>query len=120
MGLFSAGLLIGRILASEMWGAYFQEGLIFYLLLIFFFLGGGGGYYRNHGISYFVKAFVILRMDQGYVPLVESKKEFSVTDFSDLRFSMEREIQKRIYNHKNTRYHSLINEGKETGNNVIC
>ena len=27
--------MIGRISASEIWGAYFQEG--------FFFLGGGGG-----------------------------------------------------------------------------
>ena len=31
MGLCSGGLIIGRIFASEIWGAYFQEGL---------FLGG--------------------------------------------------------------------------------
>ena len=36
MGLYSGGLIIGRIFASEIWGAYFREGL-------FFFLGGGGG-----------------------------------------------------------------------------
>ena len=36
----------------------------------------------------------------GCVPLVESKKGFGVTDFSDLQFSVERQIQKRIYNHK--------------------
>ena len=34
MGLYSGGLIIGRIFASEIWGAYFREG---------FFLGGGGG-----------------------------------------------------------------------------
>ena len=35
MGLYLGGLIIGRIFASEIWGAYFQEGL--------FFRGGGGG-----------------------------------------------------------------------------
>ena len=39
MGLYSGGLIIGRICASEIWGAYFQEGLFIYL----FFLGGWGG-----------------------------------------------------------------------------
>ena len=39
MGLYSGGLVIGRIFASEIWGAYFREGLL--LLLFFFFLGGG-------------------------------------------------------------------------------
>ena len=34
MGLYSEGLIIGRIFASEIWGTYFREG---------FFLGGGGG-----------------------------------------------------------------------------
>ena len=28
MGLFSGGLVIGRIFASEIWGAYFREGLL--------------------------------------------------------------------------------------------
>ena len=37
MGLYSGGLIIRRIFASEIWGAYFREGLLF-----FFFLGGGG------------------------------------------------------------------------------
>ena len=41
------------------------------------------------------------RVNIGCVPLVESIKGFGVTDFSDLRFSMERQIQKRIYNHRN-------------------
>ena len=36
MGLYLGGL-IGRIFASEIWGAYFREGLF-----IFFFGGGGG------------------------------------------------------------------------------
>ena len=34
MGLYSGGLIIGRIFASEIWGTYFREGLS---------LGGGGG-----------------------------------------------------------------------------
>ena len=34
MGLYSGGLIIGRIFASEIWGAYFREG---------FFLGGRRG-----------------------------------------------------------------------------
>ena len=38
MGLYSGGLIIGRICASEIWGAYFQEG---------FFFWGGGAYCRN-------------------------------------------------------------------------
>ena len=28
MGLYSGGLIIGRIFASEIWGAYFREGLL--------------------------------------------------------------------------------------------
>ena len=36
MGLYSGGFIIGRIFASEIWGALFREGL-------FFFFGGGGG-----------------------------------------------------------------------------
>ena len=43
MGLYSEGLIIGWIFASEIWEAYFWEGL---LLLLFFLLGlgwGGGG-----------------------------------------------------------------------------
>ena len=38
MGLYSGGLVIGRIFASEMWGAYFREGL---LLFLFFWAEGG-------------------------------------------------------------------------------
>ena len=40
--MFRTGLIIGRIFASEIWGADFREGLFIYL-----FLGGGGAYYRN-------------------------------------------------------------------------
>ena len=36
MGLYSGGLIIGRIFASEIWWAYFREGLFL-----------GGHYYRN-------------------------------------------------------------------------
>ena len=38
--------IIGRIFASEFWGAYFREGLLLLLLFFFFFFffwGGGGG-----------------------------------------------------------------------------
>ena len=45
MGLHSGGLIVGRISASEIWGAYFSEGLFIYLFI--FSGGGGGGYYRN-------------------------------------------------------------------------
>ena len=34
MGSYTAGLIIGRIFASEIWDAYFRDGL---------FLEGGGG-----------------------------------------------------------------------------
>ena len=30
MGLYSGGLIIGRIFASDIWGAYFREGLFFW------------------------------------------------------------------------------------------
>ena len=48
MGLYSGGLIIGRIFASEIWGAYFREGLFCFLFVLFcfcfcFFFGGGGG-----------------------------------------------------------------------------
>ena len=46
MGLYLGGLIIGRIFTSEIWGAYFQEGL-FLFFYSFFSLGGGGIYYRN-------------------------------------------------------------------------
>ena len=49
MGLYLGGLIIGRIFASEIWGAYFWEGL---------FCGGGGGggaYYWNFTV--FVHVF---------------------------------------------------------------
>ena len=45
MGLYSGGLIIARISASEIWGG----GLIFgraYVSFSFFFFGGGA-YYRN-------------------------------------------------------------------------
>ena len=47
MGLYSGGVNIGRIFASEIWGAYFRDGLFFiylFYLFNFFFLGGGGAY----------------------------------------------------------------------------
>ena len=34
MGLHSGGLIIGRIFASEIWGAYFREGLFLEGLII--------------------------------------------------------------------------------------
>ena len=59
MGLYSGGLISGRIFASEILGAYFRKGLFIYLFIIlfvclfilflflfiylfyYFFLGGG-------------------------------------------------------------------------------
>ena len=43
MGLYSGGLIIGRIFASEIWVGYFWEGLFLFINFFFFFLGGGGG-----------------------------------------------------------------------------
>ena len=44
MGLYTGGLIIGRIFASEIWGAYFREGLLLegYLRLRFGGLFPGG------------------------------------------------------------------------------
>ena len=42
MGLYSGGLIIGRIFAPEIWGAYFREGLVFFFLFF-----GGGAHYQN-------------------------------------------------------------------------
>ena len=46
MGLYVGGLIIGRIFVSEIWRAYFREGLfyfiLFYFIIIFFFWRGGG------------------------------------------------------------------------------
>ena len=47
-------------------------------------------------------------LNQGCVPLVESKKGFDVTDFLDLRLSMGRQIQKRRFITTNTREFSLL------------
>ena len=50
MGLYLGGLIVGRIFAFEIWGAYFREGL-----LLFFFGGGGGGLLPEcYGIIYFM------------------------------------------------------------------
>ena len=40
MGLYLGGLIIGMIFASEIWGAYFREGLFLW-----------GGYYRNFKVE---------------------------------------------------------------------
>ena len=57
MGLYLRGLITGRIFASEIWGAYFREGLFF------FFFGGGEGYYRNFTVhvTHLKKALTCLR-----------------------------------------------------------
>ena len=34
MGLYSGGLIIGRIFVSKIWGAYFREGLFLGALII--------------------------------------------------------------------------------------
>ena len=58
MGLYSGGLIIGRIFVSEIWGAYFREGL-------FFFFGGGGGggaYYRNFTVAHVHYISILTRL----------------------------------------------------------
>ena len=43
MGLYSGGLIIERIFASDIWGAYFRESLLLLLFIYFFWVGGGVG-----------------------------------------------------------------------------
>ena len=50
MGLYSGGLIIRRIFASESWGAYFREGL-FCFVCFFFFWGGRGLIIGIYGIG---------------------------------------------------------------------
>ena len=51
MGLYSGGLIIGRIFTSEISGAYFREGLS-----LGGGGGGGGGYYRNFTVIIMVSS----------------------------------------------------------------
>ena len=41
MGLYSGGLIIGRIFASEIWGGLFSGRLIYFLFILIFLLRGG-------------------------------------------------------------------------------
>ena len=61
MGLYSGGLIIGRIFVSEIWGAYFLEAFYLFfiftiiIILVFNFLlfgMGVGAYYRNFKVPY--------------------------------------------------------------------
>ena len=68
MGLYSGGLIIGRIFAaSEIWGAYFREGL--------FFRGGGG---LINGISWYREE----RREEFFAPLLYSSR-FSKVSFPE-------------------------------------
>ena len=61
--------MIKRILASEIWGAYFVEGLL--LLLFYFFWGGEGAYYRNFTVLqkiYFYSAYPIYHVFKNIIP----------------------------------------------------
>ena len=80
MGLYSGGLIIGRIFASEIWGAYFREGL--------FWGGGGGGLLSEfYGIPIlspgptFVQKAFLLGLFSGELILGGAcyRKEFSVS-----------------------------------------
>ena len=55
MGLYLGGRIFGRIFSSEIWGAYFREGL--------FWGGGGGAYSRNFTV--FVQKAVLLGLFSG-------------------------------------------------------
>ena len=51
MGLYSGGLIIGRIFASEIWGGAYLLGGVFF---------GGGAYYRNFTVcSLYLCNFVL-------------------------------------------------------------
>ena len=43
MGLYSGGLIIRGIFASEIWGSYIREGIFIYLFIYLFLEGEGGG-----------------------------------------------------------------------------
>ena len=108
MGLYSGGLIIGRIFASEIWGAYFREGLYFgggggggrlifgrtYILggwgggLIFgraYIFGGGGG-----GGLIFGRAYILGELIMGILRVLDSK-------YTDLLISSQPLNQPRFY-----------------------
>ena len=69
MGLYWAGLIIGRILAPQIWGAYFWKSFFYYYFIIFylfFFFGGGGGGLIIRILFYFIFLlfyfFIIIRI----------------------------------------------------------
>ena len=61
MDLYLGGLIIGKIFASEIWGAYFRNAYFYFYLFIYFFWGGEGGgliigilrYACKNGIEFF-------------------------------------------------------------------
>ena len=76
MGLYTGGLIIGRIFASEIWGPYFREGLYIYLYIYLFFSAGGGeggAYYRNFTVYSFNRATRINFRNASLFPMIRSQ-----------------------------------------------
>ena len=71
MGIYLGGLIIGRIFASEIGGAYFREG--------FFFGGGGGTYFRNFTVCFSSKNGKNEVWDRSQ-PCVPAKAEYEGAD----------------------------------------
>ena len=90
MGLCLGGLIIGRIFASETWGAYFQEGL---------FSFGGEAYCQNFTvvinpsnvkIYFFPVKIVLLKL------FVRSKYTSMYVELLDMKSSLEDKVNKVI------------------------
>ena len=107
MCLYSGGLIIGRISASEIWGAYFSEGLFIYLfnlyiciyIYIFFSLGGGGGGSIIGILRYLTRATSFyLRKKAGFFSSFTAKNTYSTEksgneDAEGHEASTDKEIQ---------------------------
>ena len=72
MGLYLGGLIIGRIFASEIWWAYFREGLVF-----------GRAYYRNFTVCDYHFIILIIRL-RGRVSYEEIVNDRGAAEFTIL------------------------------------
>ena len=74
-GLYSGGLIIERICASQIWGAYFREGLFFGELVLAtcfacFLFSGEGHYFLNSNLG---RATIFETVNRGRATISEPK-----------------------------------------------